>query len=119
MRGSPSPQRFERNGIVDVRTYPDAPSALRKTLLSAIAALHPRIVVCAAPAGYGKSVLAAQIGALYGRTVTCDCTAPRHGHSFARALVAALAREAGAPHTEDSKETSPAARALQLWSQSG
>jgi hypothetical protein len=104
---------------VDIQNRADAPSVLRRTLLSAITALDPRIVVCSAPAGYGKSVLARQIGARRGRAVICDCTGAGHGQSFALVLIQALAREAGAPLAEDPEEPFRAAHALRVWSKGG
>lgn len=103
---------------MDLRSRPAAPNILRSRLLAAIAALAPRIVVCSAPAGYGKSVLARQIGAQRARSVICDCAGSGHGQNLAQLLVAALACEA-AVSSEDADEPYRAAQALRLWSRSG
>ena len=54
---------------------------------------RPRIIRMIAPAGYGKSVLARELGKHFPTSATCDCAGVRDVTDFAQRTVVALARE--------------------------
>ncbi|HTW86162.1 MAG TPA: AAA family ATPase [Candidatus Sulfotelmatobacter sp.] len=82
--------------------------------LDAIAATRPRIVVCWAPAGFGKSVLASQIIAQAGASgvVTIDAAGAGDAAAFARAVLAACEPESASLPLHGADD---AAAALDAW----
>jgi DNA-binding SARP family transcriptional activator len=65
----------------------------RARLLARLAGAHPKIVALIAPAGFGKSTLAAQFSTSASRAAVCDCSWVDDSSSFLRAVLAALAKE--------------------------
>ncbi len=63
------------------------------SLLRRVVALAPRVVVLAAPAGYGKSTFVRGYARTFARAAFCDCAHARDGDGLARAIVDALAGE--------------------------
>ncbi len=70
-----------------------APLLERERLLSRLTDGRARIVSLIAPAGFGKSTLAAQFAARVGRAAVCDCAWVEDRTGFLRAVLAALSEE--------------------------
>lgn len=62
-------------------------------LVGLVEAEAPRVLICAAPAGYGKSVLAAQLAARAGVALAIDCSASHDALGFARDVLTQLITE--------------------------
>jgi len=65
----------------------------RARLLTRLSEARPKIVALIAPAGFGKSTLAAQFAAGGGRAAMCDCAWIDDASGFFRAVLVALAKE--------------------------
>ena len=67
-----------------------APEIARSRLFDAYEAASPRLIAIAAPAGYGKSTLARQLGARFDLVATCDCASVGSERELCYSILAAL-----------------------------
>jgi hypothetical protein len=95
----------------------DRTRIVRRALIDAVLQERPRIVACAAAAGYGKSVLASELAAHYPSAVECDCSGGGT-IAFARSVFTALLEEDPSREEALSAELLGLAADPQLWAES-
>ena len=82
---------------------------VRFRLFDAYEAASPRLIVIAAPAGYGKSTLARQLGDRFDLVATCDCASVDSEREFFYAILAALRKAQAATQLEITSQRADAA----------
>ncbi len=82
-----------RSWLPDTDRALSEPALERGRLLARLADGRAKIIALIAPAGFGKSTLAAQFSATSTRAAICDCAWVEDRSGFLRAVLAALAKE--------------------------